>query len=145
MMFGQRFLYVIVFLMVGGCSPKSSPIDYGTDGCHFCRMTIVDTQHAAEIVTKKGKTFKFDAVECMMNYRKEMDPNDIALYLCNHYTTPKELIDATKATFLISENIPSPMGEFLTAFETKQAAEIQKGESGGNLYTWDELLTKLNR
>lgn len=141
----KNLFVVLVLLCMGGCSPKPKPIAYGSDGCHFCRMTIVDALHASEIVTKKGKIYKFDAVECMVNYSKELDPDDVALYLCNHYTAPKELVDATTATFLISEKIPSPMGEFLTAFKTKTEAFVQQQKDGGELLTWDEVLIALGQ
>ncbi|GAA4939308.1 hypothetical protein GCM10023314_09990 [Algibacter agarivorans] len=106
-------------------------------------MTIVDKIHAAEIVTKKGKVYKFDATECMVNFLKEFDTSEIALFLSNNYTEPEALIDATKATFLISENIPSPMGAFLSAFKNKVDAEKTQAEKGGKLYTWEELLAHL--
>tara|TARA_R110002012_G_scaffold319389_2_gene539772 strand:+ start:156060 stop:156386 length:327 start_codon:yes stop_codon:yes gene_type:complete len=106
-------------------------------------MTIVDKVHAAEIVTKKGKVYKFDATECMVNFMNDFDNSEIQLYLTNHFNEPEVLIDATKATFLISKNVPSPMGAFLTAFKTKQEAEAVQTEQGGDIYTWDTLLLHL--
>ncbi|SHH03455.1 nitrous oxide reductase accessory protein NosL [Flagellimonas flava] len=141
------WILVLPLLLIGlfsSCSAKPQEIEYGTDGCHFCRMTIVDKQHAAQIVTKKGKAYKFDAIECMVNYRNEMDPESVALYLNNHYTQPGELIDATASVFLISEGIPSPMGAFLTAFATQEEAAIEHNKHGGTLYSWEELLVELN-
>ncbi|GAA4241748.1 hypothetical protein GCM10022292_09380 [Winogradskyella damuponensis] len=105
-------------------------------------MTIVDKVHAAEIVTKKGKVYKFDATECMINFIKDFDTTEIQLYLSNNYTEPEVLIDATKATFLISEQIPSPMGAFLSAFKNKSDAEKFQADKGGQLYTWETLLAK---
>ncbi|MGW9685716.1 nitrous oxide reductase accessory protein NosL [Flagellimonas sp. 2504JD1-5] len=142
---GTYLLSFLLILVLGSCSVKPQPIIYGTDGCHFCRMTIVDQQHAAQIVTTKGKAFKFDAIECMVNHLKEVDSNSIAMYLCNYYTEPGKLIDVTEATFLISEGIPSPMGEFLTAFDIPASAESEKNKHGGKLYSWDELLIELNQ
>ncbi|MBT8313981.1 MAG: nitrous oxide reductase accessory protein NosL [Maribacter sp.] len=139
----SRFLFVAIALLIMvscGVSPKA--IDYGSDGCHFCSMTIVDRQHAAEIVTKKGKAFKFDAVECMMNHLKDIDVAIVELFLENDFLDPSELIDAKKATFLISKDIPSPMGEYLSAFESRNEAENVATENKGKLYTWEELLTK---
>jgi len=107
-------------------------------------MTIVDKLHAAEVVTNKGKVYKFDATECMVNFRKEFDTSQIKLYLSTNYKEAESLIDATKATFLISENIPSPMGAFLSAYESKDDALKIKQEKGGNLFTWEELLNYLN-
>ncbi len=136
------FLFSVVFT---SCSIKPQEISYGTDGCHFCRMTIVDAQHAAQLVTSKGKTYKFDAIECMVNYLDDIDTNTVALYLCNHYTEPKELIKAQEATFLISKGIPSPMGAYLTAFRRQELADSEKAKHGGDLYTWNELLVELNK
>nr|AWJ66187.1 nitrous oxide reductase maturation protein, outer-membrane lipoprotein [uncultured bacterium] len=125
--------------MVVGCTVSPEPIAYGSDACHFCSMTIVDQQHAAQIVTNKGKAFKFDASECMLNHLKEVENTEVALFLVNDYNAPGELIDATKATFLVSRGVPSPMGEFLTAFGTKQGAEEAKLEHGGDLFDWEGL------
>jgi len=139
----KHYLSIALLLLFFSCNVSPQSIDYGNDGCHFCKMTIVDKVHAAEIVTKKGKIYKFDATECMINFMKEFGNSEIALYLSNNYTKPEELIDATKATFLISENIPSPMGAFLSAFENIADAEKIQTKKSGTLYTWQELLKHL--
>nr|WP_299384009.1 nitrous oxide reductase accessory protein NosL [Allomuricauda sp.] len=144
----QRGISVLVsifsLMLWANCTPKPQEISYGADGCHFCRMTIVDAQHAAQLVTKKGKVFKFDAIECMLNHMETIDSNTVALKLCNHYNQPQELIDATEATFLISKGIPSPMGAYLTAFTSRERAQVAQKEHEGKLYTWNELLFELN-
>lgn len=132
----------LMLLTLLGCNVSPKPIDYGNDGCHYCKMTIVDKLHAAEVVTQKGKVYKFDATECMINFLDEFDTAEIKLYLSTNYTTPEALIDATQATFLISENIPSPMGAFLSAFEDADEAEKTKAEKGGDLYSWEALLVR---
>ncbi|EDP71842.1 hypothetical protein FBALC1_12112 [Flavobacteriales bacterium ALC-1] len=139
----KHYFALTLLLLFLSCNVSPQPINYGSDGCHFCKMTIVDKVHAAEIVTKKGKTYKFDATECMVNFMNDFDISEIELYLSNNYTEPEALIDATKASFLISENIPSPMGAFLSAFKSKEDAEKFQSEKGGELYTWAALLVKL--
>ncbi len=140
-----KHYYIFTFLLLlCSCNVSPQAINYGNDGCHFCKMTIVDKVHAAEVVTKKGKVYTFDATECMVNFLNEFDKDEIALFLSNDYLEPEALIDATKATFLISENIPSPMGAFLSAFKSKEAAEAVQKDKNGTLYSWDELLQYLN-
>lgn len=139
----KHFLIILLLPLFFGCNTSPQPINYGQDGCHFCKMTIVDKVHAAEIVTKKGKIYKFDATECMIHFLDEFDTSEVKLYLSNNYTEPTVLIDATKATFLISKNIPSPMGAFLSAFKTKADAEKFQAEKEGDLYSWEELLAHL--
>ncbi|HLV69422.1 MAG TPA: nitrous oxide reductase accessory protein NosL [Xanthomarina sp.] len=144
----QRFIhisFVVLLLVLTSCNVGPQAIDYGKDGCHFCKMTIVDKVHAAEIVTHKGKIYKFDASECMINFMKDFDPSEVKSYLTNVYTEPETLIGATQATFLISKNVPSPMGAFLTAFKTKEDAQKVQIEKEGTLYTWNELLVHFKK
>jgi copper chaperone NosL len=122
-----------------GCSIKESPINYGKDACNFCKMNIVDNQHAAEIVTAKGKPFKYDAIECMVEELKSHDENEVSLILITDYSNPGKLIDAIYATYLISENLPSPMGANLTGFSEKESAIKILDIKGGKLYSWSEL------
>lgn len=128
----------VLFLLACNISPQ--PINYGEDACNYCTMTIVDHQHAAQIVTDKGKAYKFDAIECMLNYLRENKDINPELYLVNDFMNPGQLIDATKATYLISKNISSPMSANLSAFQTKEAADKTKMKYEGKLYTWEEIL-----
>jgi copper chaperone NosL len=130
-------LLTLAFSIACTVSPK--PIDYGHVACHYCSMTIVDKQHAAQLVTTKGKVFNFDAVECMMNQLKDMDESTISLFLANDFDQSGELIDATSATYLISENIPSPMGAYLSAFAEEGAARQALDANGGQLLSWSQL------
>ena len=138
-------LYVLLLWCAGGCQPGPKPIDYGAETCSFCRMTIVDRQHAAEIVTNKGKVYKFDAVECMVQSIGEIGKESIAIYLCNTFNEPGKLADATAAAYLISEALPSPMGANLTAFTSAEEATAAMETHGGNVYLWESLVTHLER
>ncbi len=140
-----RYVAFCLVVVLASCSIKPEPIQYGMDGCSFCSMTIVDRQHASEYVTKKGKAFKFDATECMMNQLKEVNRDDIALYLVTDYANPGEWVDATKASYLISENIPSPMGAYLSAFGKREAADRVQAANDGELLTWEELQMKFSK
>ncbi|MCG2462353.1 nitrous oxide reductase accessory protein NosL [Flavobacteriaceae bacterium F89] len=138
----KRQIFVIFFsvqLVLVSCKVSPEPINYGSDVCHYCSMTIVDNQHAAEYVTKKGRAYKFDSIECMMNDLRELDKAEIGLYLVNDYSAPGDLIDATLANYLISKNIPSPMGEFLSAFGNLENAKFVQSEQGGQLFSWEAL------
>jgi len=137
----KKLILSIIILFLFSCSIEPKPIEYGKDACSFCQMNIVDNQHAAQMVTNKGKVFKYDAIECMMRDMKKKDESTIALYVINDYDAPGELIDAMQATYLISKNVPSPMGANLSGFSNKnKASEIQKAKNG-TLYSWDELKT----
>jgi copper chaperone NosL len=133
------FLLLTVPLALTSCNIGPEPIHYGSDACHSCSMTIVDQRHAAQYVTKKGKAFKFDSIECMMNGLEESDQADIAMYVVDDFSNPGKLIDATRATYLISKNIPSPMGANLSAFENGEAAGAVQSQQNGELFTWQQV------
>ncbi len=135
----KYILFFIVALVLVSCSVEPRPIDYGSDACSFCKMTIVDKQHATEIVTSKGKALKYDSIECMMRDLKNHKQDEIALYLVTDFVRPGNWVDANKATYLISENIPSPMGANLSAFKKRDEAEKVWKEETGELLDWSEL------
>ena len=124
---------------MAGCSPTPKDISYGVDKCHFCKMTIVDNRHAAELVTTKGKVYMFDAIECMANYTKQDDEPAYSFLLVNDYLQPSTLIPAKESYYLQSKAIPSPMGAYLSAFETEEQATTIQTTKGGEIYRWEEL------
>jgi copper chaperone NosL len=141
----KLFIYFTLtgLLLLTGCKVEPEPINYGKDQCHFCKMNIVDKQHAAQMVTQKGKQYKYDAIECMINeLNKTGNIDDIAIFLISDYGLG-EMTDAKTATYLISDKIKSPMGANLSGFSTKERAEKFQKESGGELYSWEEILVKI--
>ena len=134
----------ILFILTA-CSVEPVPINYGQDQCHFCKMTIVDQQHSAEFVTTKGKAYKFDAIECMMKELKTRDDSELKFILIADYDAPKKLVDASMAYYLVSENIPSPMGAYLSGFESREARDRILKENDGLAYDWNELKAKFSK
>lgn len=132
------FIGLLILTFVS-CKVSPEPINYGSDVCHYCSMTIVDKQHAAEYVTKKGRAYKFDSIECMMNNLKDVDTAEVALYLVDDFGNPGKLINATEAIYIVSKNITSPMGAFLSAFGSEENANIVQEEQGGQLFSWEGL------
>lgn len=138
----NTIIILITSLILLSCSKNIDPINYGQDECQYCRMAIVDQSHAAQLVTQKGKNFKFDASECLIHFiegETEINEDNLLHILAANYLEPGELIDVKKATFLISEKIPSPMGGFLSAFKNREKGEKIQKEFGGTLYTWTEV------
>lgn len=137
-----RIASVAAFIiMLNACTPESKPIHYGEDKCDFCRMSIVDKRFGGEIVTQKGKIFKFDAVECMVNYidQRVEDESKLKFILTNTYDNPGELCNVSECTYLISKNMPSPMGMFLNPLKKRSEAINLQKENSGSILNWEEL------
>lgn len=133
------FIITGLFTLLMACTPKPKAILYGEDKCKFCMMTIVDGKFASEAVTSTGKAYKFDAIECMVNFiRREENKTYAFLQVCD-FKTPQKMLDAKKSQFLFSKAIPSPMGAFLSAYENDTHAYAAQQEKGGTLMDWEAL------
>jgi copper chaperone NosL len=125
----------IIFLM--SCTTETEPINYGKDNCQFCKMTIMDNKYGCEVVTQKGKVFKFDDVSCMIKYINisEQTPKEYAQIVVNSYDKPANLVDVNQLFFVVSPNFASPMMGHVAAFSTEKDSEAKK-------YSWNELVKK---
>ena len=115
----KLILGLIVLFVSISCKVEPKPIEYGQDQCNYCEMNIVDKTHAAQYVTKKGKQFKFDSIECMVNDLQEKDEEELAFILIADYGDPGKMIGAKTAFYLISELInlmPHILNEFMKYF-----------------------------
>ena len=92
------------------------------------------------MVTSKGKIYKYDSAECLVRTYIENSNPDYKFVIVTDYARPHTLIDAKTASYLISENQPSPMGGNLSAYEHKDHGEIAMDEKSGKLVTFQELL-----
>lgn len=138
-------LLMSVVILLSSCDNSPQPINYGEDVCDFCRMTIVDQQHAAQLVTRKGRAYKYDAIECMINDLKRWESGELEHYLVSDFKNPGVLTDAKEASYLISEDIPSPMGANLSAFADEASLKKTFDSVGGQMLQWSQLLSELGK
>jgi len=141
----MRILCIMLALVFWACSIEPEPLIYGKDQCHSCKMTLMDKKFGAELVTTKGKVYKFDDINCLFNFYNEGSVNkeDFRLKLVVDFSRPEKLIDAEKAVYLKSGEIKSPMASQVAAFETTQtnlAAEWNATE-----YKWGELQNQFSQ
>jgi copper chaperone NosL len=139
-------LFLSVTLFIIGCNAEPEPILFGVQECSHCRMTITERPFAAQIMTVKGRTHSFDAIECMMQYSKVnfATHQEVRFFRVADQNAPHELFDATMATYVISEAIPSPMGGNLSAFRNRNVAADRLGTLEGDVLTWVELVQLYN-
>ena len=133
-------LFSIIILNTG-CSREPEPIDYGKDMCSYCKMSIVEKQFGTELITKKGKIDKFDSIECLAAFLQNGSVNSDDVLSCwiTDYTHPGSFINTDKSFYLHSENLRSPMGEFLSGYSNINDAKRSMNQYGGNILNWDEV------
>ena len=109
----RRTGFVVAALsLAAACGARRpEPIVYGADTCAWCRMQIVDPRFGAELVTVKGRTVKFDSIECLVGYYKQAaSAHDVASVWVSDLRHPGTLIDATHARFVDLGPGKAPMG-----------------------------------
>ncbi len=134
-------LFVFIIILTS-CSAETEPINYGKDNCSFCKMTIMDNKFGSELVTKKGKIFKFDDISCMYNYLKvnNMNENYFNYMVVNQFEKPHEFLDVKKVIFITSPQFKSPMMGNTAAFmDEKKVGNIMKNDTSAKVNTWQEL------
>ncbi|MBC7776530.1 MAG: nitrous oxide reductase accessory protein NosL [Phycisphaerae bacterium] len=115
------------------CSTGPEPIRYGQDNCHHCKMTLTDKRFGAEIVTQKGKVYKFDDLNCLVNFLKsgEVPAENIAQTLSVDFKKTGQFVSVHQAFFLENEAIKSPMRADIASFSDKKDLDAVKAEIGG--------------
>lgn len=135
-----RIMPLTLLFILFGCSPEPKPIQFNVDKCDYCVMQISDIRYGAELVTNKGKIYKFDAVECLAAFLNagEKGSDDVhSLWLIN-YQQPKTFVAADSAKILLSRSLKSPMSLNLTAFRSMSAAEKYIKQADDRLLTWEQ-------
>lgn len=135
----NKFIFAFLVLGLFACNSGPKEINFGSDTCDFCTMNIVDRPYGAELVTEKGKVFKFDSSECMLNYMHEHSDQAYSHVLTCTMDNPGVLTDAEAAYYLVSPNLPSPMGANITAFSSKSLAEEAQIEHEGDVFDFQNL------
>lgn len=140
----MRIIAAILLITLLSCKAEPEPLRYGEDACHTCKMTLMDKKFGAELVTKKGKVYKFDDVNCMLTFYNsgEINSRDFAYRLVVDFSQPTTLIEAADAFYLKSHEIKSPMASQIAAFEKKKSMEKIQKDIKGIYLVWGELVTQ---
>jgi copper chaperone NosL len=140
----MKLVLVLIGAMVllaacGGEKYEPQPINEATDVCEVCKMSIKDNQFATQIVTKEGRSLKFDDLGDMHVWMKENGTDEIGAAFVRDYNT-KEWIKYEDAYYVYEASIRTPMAYGVVSF--KQEADAKKfiEELGaGTLMNTDDL------
>ena len=114
---------VLAFAGLSCARTKPEPILYNVDACASCRMQITDPRFGAALLTKHGKTIKFDAIECMREYYQQAsNAKDVASVWVSDFLHPGEMLDASTARFVDLGPGRAPMGRGWVAVATDSEA-----------------------
>lgn len=129
---------VILFASCGNNGPE--PINYNQDACDFCKMSISESRFAAELISVKGRVYKFDDLQCLLQYNASNKEVAVKNYYVADFLADKQLIDATSAFFIKSETLKSPMGGNIAAFATQKSATTYTNKNQTEIINWEDLI-----
>jgi copper chaperone NosL len=131
---------IIMLMLVSSCSSGPEPFKYGEDICHTCKMGIVDPKFGNEIITGKGKVYKFDDANCLILFLRSgtVEEKDIRQKLVINFEKQNEFLDVNKSFFLVAPGIKSPMGGNAGAFSSRETAEKFNAGKTGVIYSWQQ-------
>jgi copper chaperone NosL len=139
---GYYSLLICLSAIPFACSEAPEPINYGKDECEHCRMMITDNKYGSEIMTNKGKVYKFDSIECLIEYalEKNLLGDDNQMFLVTDFSMPEKLIDAKSAFYAHNDDFRSPMGFNVSAFGSQSEFKNFLSKNGGRKLSWLEVI-----
>ena len=83
----------LVMYLTACNSFNPEPIKLNVDNCEHCKMTVADLRFAAELITEKGRVYKFDDIDCLISYKNEKSLNNAAYFIAD-YDNPQTFLKA---------------------------------------------------
>ncbi len=138
---------VAAALLLAGCGgrapaePQPPDIAYGQDMCDACGMLIDAPKFAAATALADGTARKFDDMGEMFAYHREHPDEQVRAWFVHDYDT-EAWVRAEGAHFVHSENIQTPMGSGVVAFESESAAKAFADPLAAEVLSFDVARTE---
>ena len=137
----KKLTYLLILLLSVSCKTKEAdPIKLNSDGCDFCKMKIADGKFGAELITTKGRIYKFDDMHSMINYQKENLATKIQSFYIHDFNQNNVLISAESAFYVKGGEINSPMRGNIIAVKTEKEAKNIALKYNASLVSWSEII-----
>ncbi len=130
----------LLVVLLHSCSKEPKPIEFGVDNCDHCKMNISDVRYGAELITQKGRIYKFDDMYCMKAFLQEgvVTKKQVhSLWLVDFVAT-EQLIPAEKSFLLHHPELKSPMGSNTAVFAHEETCQQYHVEHSGTILLWED-------
>lgn len=138
----SKLLFILIILSsLASCSHGPEPIVVGKDTCSHCKMIIVDSKFACELITKQFKVYKYDDLSCMKAMvQGQRDISQEARLYVMDYLNSGRLLPRNQASLFSSPSYRGPMGGTIIAIAQNITAADSNGLDLSNTISWDQLL-----
>jgi copper chaperone NosL len=137
----NALLGFLLILFLSGCgNSEPAAINLNKDNCDNCKMSIADKRFACEILTEKGRTYKFDDVRCLVKFHNENKAKmSDAHFYANDFLSPNDLLPSSQLTFVKGDDIGSPMGGDVATFANRDSATVYLNKWNAIIISWEEI------
>ncbi len=136
-------LYFVICISLLSCgNDNPDPIVLNKDVCTSCKMVISDGHFGCELITDKGRVFKFDDIFCLQGFIHDNIDKKMKHAFVNYYHANNVLIPAEHSFFVKSDLLKSPMGGNIAAFKNKEEAIKITSHASNKVMDWEKLITK---
>nr|AWJ66274.1 nitrous oxide reductase maturation protein, outer-membrane lipoprotein NosL [uncultured bacterium] len=130
------------FLLTACDGPTAVEIRYNEASGAYCGMFISDPRYGAEVVSKTGKHYFFDSIECLVAFLiegEDVSADQLHSAWVSDFANPGTLIKAEEAYYFKSGQLRSPMAVNITAFAKRQDLEAAKSQFEGLQLVYTDL------
>lgn len=117
-------------------------IKLGRDACRRCGMIISEERFASGIVDSDGKALIFDDAGEMAATVQEEGLDGRRAWV--HGYPSMKWMNAQDAWYVVTMDVPTPMGSGVFPFDTEADATAFAAEHSGTTYSWDNLIANWN-
>ncbi len=132
-------LYFASVVLISCVSGEPKPLQLNLDTCDFCRMTIANAHFGAELITQKGRCYKFDDVACLIHFAKSNPSVTSPFLFVGDFAMNSKLAPVENCVYIKGGTIKSPMNGNALAFSSKNEAQQYQAKYKADILTWKEL------
>lgn len=131
----------LICIFFSSCNAGPDEITAARDNCYFCKMAIIDVKYAAEIVTQKGKVYKFDDVHCLLAFTraKMIEDASVKNIYVSDFTGNHSLLKADECFLLYGGDIRGPMNGNIIAVSNKDSLGRLAVHFNATETTWQKI------
>jgi copper chaperone NosL len=138
----QMAIAITGIMMLSSCGSGPDPIKVGKDNCYICKMTIADEKYGAELISNKGKVYKFDDIGCLRSFMQTgiIEKSKVRdIYLVD-YAGDHSLVNVKQCYLIQGESIKGPMNGHVIAFREKSSMEKMMVQLNAVAIEWEQFI-----
>jgi copper chaperone NosL len=131
----------VLAITITSCSGTGKEsIIINKEHCNYCKMIISDLKYASEIITKKGRAYKFDDLICLNAFLKEEPAFQVKDIYVSDFLPPHELYHTSELNFYVTSEHKGPMGGNIIAINKLSDDSLFRKNTNATPVIWNVII-----